>query len=218
MKDILGRELHEGDVVVCKGSGRSYDGGPAKSMEIGIIRGKGVRTLTSWRNPKDKFLVENPSEMDMQVVKEIYKGIDDRKHKVKENQAKKTKGNEVGKIYKNAKGVYLYLGKGEVTSQRIYKRHNTLSGAIEKINGDAKISSGNIYVEITRDLQLRGVHSFNDIKNYLSSVSYADCLVEALKGYKMIDNGIGELDISEIRKQGLTILTSSLRLEIKLDY
>lgn len=217
MKDILGRELHEGDVVVCKGSGSPYDGSPAKSMEIGIIRGKGVRTLTSWRNPRDKFLVEHPSEMDMQVVKEIYKGIDDRKHKVKENQAKKTKGNEVGKIYKNTKGVYLYLGKGEVTSQRIYRRHNTLISEIETINGDVKTSSGNIYIEITRDLQLRGVHDFNDIKNYISSVSYGDSLVEVLKGYKAVDNSVGELDISKIRKQGLTIVSSSLRLKIKLD-
>ena len=192
MKDILGRELHEGDVVVCKGSGSSYDGTPAKAMELGIIRGEGVRTLTSWRNPRDKFLVEHPSEMDMQVVKEIYKGIDDRKHKVKENQAKKTKGNEVGKIYKNTKGVYLYLGKGEVTSQRIYRRHNTLISEIETINGDVKTSSGNIYIEITRDLQLRGVHDFNDIKNYISSVSYGDSLVEVLKGYKAVDNSIGE--------------------------
>lgn len=217
MKDILGRELHEGDVVVCKGNGSSYDSGPTKSMEIGIIRGKGVRTLTSWRNPRDKFLVEHPSETDMQVVKEIYKGIDDRKHKVKENQAKKIKGNEVGKIYKNTKGVYLYLGKGEVTSQRVYRKYNTLIGAIETVNGDVKTSSGNIYIEITRDLQLRGVHSFNDIKNYLSSVSYGDSLVEVLKGYKAVDDSIGELDISKIRKQGLTIASSSLRLEIKLD-
>lgn len=217
MKDILGRELHEGDVVVCKGSGSSYDGTPAKAMELGIIRGEGVRTLTSWRNPRDKFLIEHPSEMDMQVVKEIYKGIDDRKHKVKENQAKKTKGNEVGKIYKNTKGVYLYLGKGEVTSQRIYRRHNTLISEIETINGDVKTSSGNIYIEITRDLQLRGVHDFNDIKNYISSVSYGDSLVEVLKGYKAVDNSVGELDISKIRKQGLTIVSSSLRLKIKLD-
>lgn len=193
MKDILGRELHEGDVVVCKGSGSSYDGTPAKAMEIGIIRGEGVRTLTSWRNPRDKFLIEHPSKRDMQVIEQIKQKMRQSKQATLEKQKNRFKASEVGKVYKNSKGYFLYLGKGtvDITSRMWRVDWNTKR---EDIISSKNTYSGHIYLEIRN---FSKEMNFEDIINKVFNVSYGYLNIGVLKSYKTVDKYI--CDIKDTR-------------------
>lgn len=115
MKDILGREIHDGDICVGKGTGRYV-----KGMDVGIwdgnsiaFRGGGKRLMS------DVFLVVNPSEEELKIKKEILDDLDKLK-KAKEAKAALKAiplGKlEVGGIYKNdSNSLYLYLGKRTVT-------------------------------------------------------------------------------------------------------
>ena len=72
-RDILGRELHDNDLVVIKGSG-GYESS-AKPMEVGVFLGKSVRTMTATRTARDMFLIENPGSMEMDLKNAILKKI-----------------------------------------------------------------------------------------------------------------------------------------------
>ena len=72
MKDILGREIHDGDICVGKGTGRYV-----KGMDVGIwdgnsiaFRGGGKRLMG------DVFLVANPGESELKIKKEILDDLD----------------------------------------------------------------------------------------------------------------------------------------------
>ena len=119
-RDILGRELHDNDLVVIKGSG-GYESA-AKPMEVGVFLGKSVRTMTATRTARDMFLIENPGSMEMDLKNAILKKIADEKaaSKAKQTQKNKQSANEVGGIYKmhQYEEVLLYCGKKRVT---VYK-------------------------------------------------------------------------------------------------
>ncbi len=136
-RDILGRELHDNDLVVIKGSG-GYESA-AKPMEVGVFIGKSVRTMTATRTARDMFLIENPGSMEMDLKNAILKKIADEKAvtKAKQTQKNKQPANMVGTIYKMTKDreVFLYCGKKKVS---VYKNgqltyqdvgHLYLSGA-----------------------------------------------------------------------------------------
>lgn len=109
--DILGRELHEGDIVVVKGNG-GY-GNPSKAMEVGIMQKNSVRTITGCRNPRDKFLVVHPSEKELEIKKTILQAMELKKKK------KKINATQIGMIYKinsshnNYCNYCIYLGYGK---------------------------------------------------------------------------------------------------------
>lgn len=119
-RDILGRELHDNDLVVIKGSG-GYESA-AKPMEVGVFLGKSVRTMTAVRTARDMFLIENPGSMELSLKNAILKKIADEKAATKAKQAQKNKqsANVIGQIYKMTKDdeVLVYCGKKRVT---IYK-------------------------------------------------------------------------------------------------
>lgn len=115
MQDILGREIHDGDICVGKGTGRYV-----KGMDVGIwdgnsiaFRGGGKRLMG------DVFLVVNPSESELKIKQEILEDLDKLK-KAKEAKAA-LKAIPLGKleaggIYKNdSNSLYLYIGKRTVT-------------------------------------------------------------------------------------------------------
>ena len=115
MKDILGREIHDGDICVGKGTGRYVIG-----MDVGVwdgnsiaFRGGGKRLMG------DVFLVVNPSEDELSIKQEIITDLDKIKKAKEAKAALKAIPSgklEVGGIYKNASNsLYLYLGKRTVT-------------------------------------------------------------------------------------------------------
>ena len=125
-RDILGRELHDNDLVVIKGSG-GYESA-AKPMEVGVFIGKSVRTMTATRTARDMFLIENPGAMEMHLKNTILKKIADEKaaSNAKKVQKNKQQANVVGGVYKMTQyeEVLVYCGKKIVT---IYKNGSVMS-------------------------------------------------------------------------------------------
>ncbi len=117
MKDILGRELKEGDVVVIKGSGGEH--GSAKPMAVGIFYKKSVRLPGgAHRSARDMFLVENPGKLEQDIKDTILKELEAEKKAaaVRAQQKNAQKANFVGRVYQMAKEnkVFLYLGEKRV--------------------------------------------------------------------------------------------------------
>lgn len=110
MQDILGRELHDGDIVVTKGN-QATD---KRAMAVGIYRKKSVRIQGGkWRTAKDMFLVENPTAVELGIKEIILREIELEKAEV-EIRKKKTASqitDRVGQIYLLSDGyAYLYCG------------------------------------------------------------------------------------------------------------
>ena len=139
MKDILGRELNEGDIVVIKGSGGEH--GSAKPMAVGMFYKKSVRLPGGkHRSARDMFLVENPGKLEQGIKDTILKELAAEKQAAAaRTQTKKAQqANVVGRVYQMTKEnmVWLYLGKRRV---QYY------------VNGELKSDEvGNLYVECGR--------------------------------------------------------------------
>ena len=119
MQDILGRELHDGDIVVTKGNQATGD---KRAMAVGIYRKKSVRIQGGkWRTAKDMFLVENPTAVEEGIKEIILREIELEKAET-EIRKKKTAhqiANEVGKIYIFSDGIaYLYCGWANIHQRR----------------------------------------------------------------------------------------------------
>ena len=115
MEDILGRELHDGDVCVGKGTGRDV-----KGMDVGIWSGKSIAFKGgNKRSMGDVFLVVNPTEDELVIKREIESSLEKIENKRKERDSVNTiplSKLEVGGIYKCTNGsCYAYLGKRKVT-------------------------------------------------------------------------------------------------------
>lgn len=79
-KDILGRELHDGDVCVGKGTGRYVAG-----MDVGVWSGKSIAFRGGGkRSMGDVFLVVNPSKEELEIKEEIEKSLSEIEVKRKE--------------------------------------------------------------------------------------------------------------------------------------
>ena len=164
MQDILGREIHDGDICVGKGTGRYV-----KGMDVGIwdgnsiaFRGGGKRLMG------DVFLVVNPSESELKIKQEILDDLDKLK-KAKEAKAALKAiplGKlEVGGIYKNdSNSLYIYLGKRTVTLTDCDERkdkvetghcfmyvspHDTDDAILERITGIGRNYYHGAYTNLT---------------------------------------------------------------------
>lgn len=180
-RDILGRELHDNDLVVIKGSG-GYDTA-AKPMEVGVFIGKSVRTMTATRTARDMFLIENPGSMELDLKDAILSKMAAEKSaaNAKKSQKNKQEAKVVGGVYKMTKDreVLLYCGKKKVT---VYKSGNVISQ-----------STGHLYLSAGRwfnDDSKIPFFTFDDfIKNEEKCVAsygmYND--IDVLKGYKKFE-------------------------------
>ena len=111
MQDILGRELHDGDIVVTKGNQAT---GTKRSMAVGIFRGKSVRIQGGkWRTASDMFLVENPTPVELGIKEIILREIELEKAEAAMHQKKTAHqiADEPGQLYVFSDNtVYLYCG------------------------------------------------------------------------------------------------------------
>ena len=134
MQDILGRELHDGDIVVTKGNQAT---GNKRSMAIGIFRGKSVRIQGGkWRTASDMFLVENPTAVEQGIKDiilreiELEKATTEMKQKCTAHQI----AVEPGQIYIFSDNrAYLYCGRMH------YDKHH---------RGHHEILSGHVYLPL----------------------------------------------------------------------
>lgn len=136
MKDILGRELKDGDLCIGMAIGRNSSG-----MHIGVFQGSSVVRISN--NEKylyksctsNTYLIENPTEKELIIKNKILKLLEEeakereRKAKIKTIPLGKL---EVGGIYKTTNDChYIYLGKRKV---------------IFKVNGEIRdVKEGNCF-------------------------------------------------------------------------
>lgn len=125
--DILGRELHDGDVCVGKGTGRYVVG-----MDVGVWSGKSIAFRGGGkRSMGDVFLVVNPSEKELEIKEEIAKSLSEIENKRKEKESMPTislSKLKVGGIYKCNNGdCYIYLGKRKVIFNDLYRGNERIS-------------------------------------------------------------------------------------------
>ena len=75
MKDILGRELKDGDLCIGMAIGRNSHG-----MHIGIFKGSSVVHLSyggiSKSSTSNTYLIENPNEQELAIKEEVQKLLD----------------------------------------------------------------------------------------------------------------------------------------------
>ncbi|MCP8337699.1 hypothetical protein NMG03_01160 [Clostridioides difficile] len=119
MKDILGREVQENDLVVVKGTGR-YN----KGLRVGLIRNNSVKFEdNSTATYTELFKIVNPAT-DESIIKEniLKKEREQEDTKRKREQERKSKrvipkkNLELGKLYLDDRGRKMYyLGTGIVT-------------------------------------------------------------------------------------------------------
>lgn len=120
MKDLLGRELKDGDMCIGMAIGRNSHG-----MHLGIFQGSSVVYLSYNEEYINKsctsntYLIENPTEKELAVKDKIQKLLDE---EIKERERKANLKTiplsklEVGGIYKTTQDqFYMYLGKRNVT-------------------------------------------------------------------------------------------------------
>lgn len=129
MKDILGREVHDYDLVVGMIISRDSDG-----MRFGVWKGNRVLWENGIRsNVRNVYLVENPSKEETAIKNKIIEKI---KEEEKSKDVKivyiKQKELRIGGIYETTSGLkYAYLGKGNL---------NIVS------NKEENLSSGYLYL------------------------------------------------------------------------
>lgn len=122
MKDILGRNINIGDLVVAKGTGRNNNG-----LRVGLMRENSVRFENgNTASYTELFKIANPTQEELGIKEEILKYEKDREDAritaEKERKSKKAipkKELEVGRMYVDDKGNKMYyLGKGTATEYK----------------------------------------------------------------------------------------------------
>ena len=119
MRDLLDRELKNGDMCIGMAIGRNSSG-----MHLGIFQGSSVvyllhdETYINKSCTSNTYLIENPTEKELEIKNKIQKLLieetneRERKAKLKTIPISKL---EVGGIYKSNQGqTYMYLGKRKV--------------------------------------------------------------------------------------------------------
>lgn len=136
MNDILGRELHDGDMAVGMAIGRHSTG-----MHIGVIQGSSVcRLVKSYNEDREYisksctsniYLIENPTEQELELKNRINELLQEEADERERKATMKTiplSKLEVGGIYKTTQGqTYMYLGKRKVTLEDFEERNRNVS-------------------------------------------------------------------------------------------
>ena len=170
MKDVLGRELKDGDMCVGMAIGRNSSG-----MHIGVFQGSSVCYLGGYHDDYinksctgNTYLIENPSEQELEIKEKIQKLLDEEENERKRKASLKTiplSKLEVGGIYKSTQGdTYAYLGKRKVAFE-------TPSGRKEEKEGNCFVfcyitnrTDEEILEYLLRINTYRGTHNVDVIK------------------------------------------------------
>lgn len=163
-KDILGRELHDGDVCVGKGTGRYVVG-----MDVGVWSGKSIAFRGGGkRSMGDVFLVVNPSKDELDIKDEIEKSLLEIESKRQEKELKVTiplSKLQVGGVYKCNNGqIYIYLGKRKVTLEDYRRTHNDIEEGNCFVYVNLKWSDDEIKENILNVNTYRGTHNIDVLK------------------------------------------------------
>lgn len=127
MKDILGRELKDGDLCIGMAIGRD-----SRGMHIGVFKGSSVVYLSYNEESVRKsctsntYLIENPTEAELAIKDKVQKLLIEEENERQRKASLKTiplSKLEVGGIYKTTQDMtYMYLGKRKVIFEDLWRR------------------------------------------------------------------------------------------------
>lgn len=129
MKDLLGRDIKTGDLVVVKGTGR-YNLG----LRLGVVSETGsVNFLNGGSTGYSQyFLIGNPSKEELEHKQKILDEIEETRRYKEEKKLERKSLKSIpykdlipGKAYKNDRGyIFIFLGKGKVINSSNYRRYS----------------------------------------------------------------------------------------------
>ena len=185
MKDILGRELKDGDLCIGMAIGRNSSG-----MHIGIFKGQSVVHLRwdekslSKSSTSNTYLIENPTEQELSIKEKVEKLLIAEENERARKVSMKTislKDLEVGGIYKSTQGsTYIYLGKRKVIFEDLWR-------------GTKKEEEGNCFASIY-DVE----HETDDaILDQVLEIDtyYRSHYIDILKGNKKLTEMVKKVDL-----------------------
>ncbi|MBY6838692.1 hypothetical protein [Clostridium botulinum] len=157
MEDILGREINIDDLVLTKASGRHSSG-----MKIGIWNGTSITYEYNSSICNQVYLIENPSEKDLEIKNKILKIQQGREEKAKKLRDKKMSKKKIpqkdliiGKTYLDDEDYkWIYLGKGTVFKYIKYRGEYNYSLESEQ--------TGLIYIKVYS----KDENNYNTFNNY----------------------------------------------------
>lgn len=198
MKDILGRELQDGDICVGKGTGRNVIG-----MSIGVWYGNSMTDEDGCkRHMRDVFKVVNPSSDELEIADKI-------KNKLREQEEKERKKNiktiplkdlVIGGIYKGIYGeYYLYLGNRIVS--------NEYSDGLLEEKGNCFISISKDNTELRREFNASDIEVLKGCKKLVEHIKTVE-----LKKFPIVIESCSPLDY----KRKLTIRWKNCFMEVKI--
>lgn len=189
MKDILDRELKDGDLCIGMAIGRNSSG-----MHIGVFQGSSVVRLSNNEKYLHKsctsntYLIENPTGEELTIKNKILALMEEeskereRKSKIKTISLSKL---EIGGIYKAVNGChYIYLGKRKVTfkvNKNIEKEEVGHCFAYIYYDSEEDVSNEEIIIKNT----LR-IHTYNWVQVHN---------IDVLKGNKKLVEMIRKVDL-----------------------
>lgn len=186
MKDILGRELKDGDMCIGMAIGRD-----SRGMHIGIFQGSSVVYLSYNEEYINKsctsntYLIENPTEKELEIKQKIQKLLDEEAEDKKQRAAMKTipiNKLEIGGIYKsNQDRYYVYLGKRKVTFE-------------QPMYNWSEVKEGNCFASVYFDEKESNKSLIRDvinINNYRRSHN-----IDVIKGNKKLVEKVGQINLT----------------------
>ena len=184
MKDILGRELKDGDLCIGMAIGRNSHG-----MHIGVFQGSSVVYLSGSETYLNKsctsntYLIENPTEQELVIKEKVQKLLTEEENERKRKASVKTiplSKLEVGGVYKTTQGyTYVYLGKRKITFTRN-----------DKMDSEGE---GNCFVYVYYTEDVVGRLTLDDIVR-INTYTYSHN-VKVLKGNKKLTEMVGKIDL-----------------------
>lgn len=172
MKDCLGREIKQGDLVIGMVISRDSDG-----MRFGIATDKNIQwariysgkvSLGKISTTSNMYLVENPCDKEIEIKNKIVKIMDEynaKLLKIKSLKAIPSKQLEIGKSYKDEKGSeYIYLGYGKVESNKYYNEEGYIYLRKTELNANGEFKFFPWYVVSKRRKKL--VEQIDDLMDF----------------------------------------------------
>jgi len=181
MKDILGREIKDEDMVVGKGTGRYV-----KSMRVGMMLGKSIIYKDGSRSiMSDVYLIEHPGDLELEIKKKIMDHIRNEYEKavaLKERKTIPLSKMEVGGVYKDRfDAKWLFLGKRNIKIEHIYDS----SFYKNEIISD---NTGNCFINV------HFIDKFN-LENENLVCSDGTTLIKTIKGNMKLYEKVGNVDL-----------------------
>lgn len=185
MKDFVGRELKDGDVVWVANS--------PKFAELGVIVDNSLRTPSHIRIRKSSgciYLLENPTSEELkkkqEILDEYNKYLEEKKEKRRErnrqrNRQKKEYGKLIGGVYSTLSGQqFIYFG-------------NLIMHIFDEDGNEIKKDAGHVYLELQYRERIQSGNEIGklDIDTLFDAKKRRVSELCVNKGYKVVDGFLG---------------------------